>query len=364
MKKTRFFSLLLLSMAFTFLSCGHNDPYDDYNVNWKGDGFGTLELFNGSNKDIVVFIGQVPSKTSIIGGVMAGKTTTFDISKHVDDFDVGGYVILKGLTREEYENNWLDLSKAKIEFNSMATYRRGTTYRIQIDNKYMGNNGFRVTNRGRIGMELRKDNPQGEKIAYLPALQVNQMVYTEGTGMLTLFPVYVFYNQRTAEVTTLHSTSMFDANTVAPRPLTNEREIPNIAFPADPEAWNRIVGTLKSPVAYITVRNNTSQAAYFTVAGTFRLYSQNGYDGINSGEFLTYEVKSTEDGTETRLLAQLYNGIIEIPIRFEGEDKDPLIVNGYNYTVTFTGSGTEPSGYSAKIVKGSKRDITEDIISL
>jgi hypothetical protein len=356
-KKISMLAMLLMSVL-TLFGCS-NDPYDD-GINWNGDNGGTLEIFNGSSRDIIVFVGQTPSPSSMLGGIRAGATKKFDPSKHVDDYDVGGYTILRGVTKEQYEANKLDLTKAKVEFNTMATYRRGTTYRIQIDGNYMGDNGFRVMNTGRVGIELRKDSPEGEKVAYLPALQQNLIVYTQTTESITLFPVYVFYNKTTGEVSTLKSTSMFESITVGPRSLT-EPSIPTIYFPNDEtDAWEKIVGTLKSPSAYISVTNNVSgQAVYFTIGGSNRLLSQSGYDVINN-ESLMFEVPSSEEGTEKALIIMVYG--MKIPVLFEGQTDLPVIKNGYNYEVTIKGSGSEASGYTARIVDKGERNLQKEIL--
>ncbi|MDR2584081.1 MAG: hypothetical protein LBC75_11420 [Fibromonadaceae bacterium] len=366
--KKSLLALLLLAATSMFFGCGHHDPYTFDGINWNGSNSGTLELINGSNKDIILFVGQVPSQSSMLGGVRAGATIKHDISKHVSDFAVGGYAVLRGVTKEEY-NKSHDPANAKIEFTAMVTYRGGAIYRYNIDLNYMGDNGFRVTNKGRIGMELRKNSPDGEKVAYLPALQVNQMVYTQTTEAITLFPVYVFFQKSTGEVSTLRSSSMFDGVMAAPRPLGPKQSIQDIYFPNDETlTWEYIVGTLKQSSAYITVVNNiVNQAGYVTNALSRRLISQSGFDAIGSGERLVYEVESTDEGAGIGLIVNFYNGNIPIPVLKEGETTSPIIKNGYNYTVTvdYLGGGiTDKANYKATIVEGSKRDVSKDIESL
>jgi len=369
MKHTSLLALLLLVATSMFFGCG--DHYDD-GINWEGNSGGTLELINGSNKDMILFVGQTPSPSSMLGGVRAGATRKFDISRHVDDFAVGGYTILRGVTKEEYDKN-PDPAKAKIEFNAMVTYRGGTMYRYNIDRNYIGDNGFRVTNRGRIGMELRKDSPDGEKVAYLPALQQNQIVYTQTTDALTLFPVYVFYNKSTGEVTTLKSTTLFESIQASPRPLgASTSGIQNYYLPNDESlTWASIVGTLKQPTAYVTVINNiANQSGYVTNALSKRFISQNGYDAIGSGEKEVFEVESTEEGSPIGLVIVFYGGNVKVPVLFNKDDTDPPVLkNGYNYNVTVTYTAGEGglqnnNNYKAIIVEGSKRDVSDQILSL
>jgi len=368
--------LALLLLAATsmsmFLGCGkHSDPYVFDGVNWDGSNAGTLELINGSNKDMVLFIGQTPAPSNLLGGVRAGATITHDISPHVRDFSVGGYAILRGVSKEEWDKNPLDPSKARIEFTAMVTYRAGTKYRYNIDLRFIGDNAVRVHNKGRIGIELRKDSPNGEKVAYLPALATNQLLYTETTDGVTLFPVFVFFNKSTGEVSTLSAQSHFESVTVAPRPLNppSNSNIQNAYFPAEAFDWNEMVKKLKQSAAYITVVNNImGQAGYVTNAMSRRLISQNGYDAIGSGEKLTYELESTDDGMAFQLIVNFYTGNIPIPVLKEGEVTPPIIRNGYNYSVSvffLGGDVRDPANYKATIVESAEpRDVSDQIESL
>jgi len=365
-------ALLLLVATSMFFGCGQHDLYDGDGINWNGSNSGTLELINGSNKDMILFIGQVPSKSSMLGGVRAGATVKHDISRHVSDFSVGGYAILRGVSREEYELNVADPSKAKVDFNAMVTYQGGTMYRYNINPNYMGDNGFRVSTNFKIGVELRKDSPDGEKVAYLPAMKLNQMVYTQNTDLLTLFPVYVYYNKSTQEINTLKVSSIFETVSVVPRPLgPNSTDIQNYYFPNDDKlTWESIVKTLKPSRAYITfISNISNQAGYVTNALSKRLISQNGYDAIGSGEAGVFEVQSSEEGSPIALTCVFYGGAIKIPVLFEGETTNkPIIKNGYDYTVTINYLGGEggiqnQDNYNAIIKEEKQRDIS-DLIKL
>jgi len=369
--KTKLLALLLVAAMPMFLSCGqHVDAYVTDGINWDGSASGTLELVNGSNKDLIVFVGQTPAQSTILGGVRAGATVMHDISPHVADFNVGGYAILRGISKEEWDNN-PDPSKAKIEFNAMVTYRAGAVYRYNINPSYLGDNGFKVTNRFNLGIELRKDSPEGEKVAYLPALQQNQMVYTQTTEAIYLFPVYVYYNKTTGEVTTLKATSVFAGNSASPRPLGPNSQIQTYYFPNDEKlTWDYIVGTLKQYAAYVTVRNNIpNQSGYVTNALSTTLRSQNGYESIGAGEMLVFEVPSTDEGIETNLTVVYYGGAIKVPVLLEDRTV-PVLRNGYDYSVSVTYTAGEggienQANYKAVIKESEKpRDVSDQIKSL
>jgi len=371
--KTKLLALLLVAAMPMFLSCGQHDPYEGDGINWDGSNSGTLELINGSNKDMILFVGQTPAPSNMLGGVRAGATIKHDISGLVSDFNIGGYAILRGVSKDEYEKHSDDPSKAKIEFTAMVTYKTGTTYRYNIDRSFTGENAFKATNRGRIGIELRKDSPDGEKVAYLPALSVSQMIYTETTTPVTLFPVYVFFNKTTGEVSTLKSTTMFDAVMASPRPLSppNNENVNTYFFPNDQTlTWDYIKGTLKQSAAYVTVVHSvTNQSAYVTIGLSKTLYSQNGYASISAGEKLTYEIESTDEGAGIGLIINFYNGSILVPVLVDGEI--PILKNGYDYTVSvsYTGGASgniqNVENYKATIVESKNpRDLSDQIESL
>lgn len=375
----------LMVAASTFIGCSASVELDDQaqtivivdstnidGINWKDENGGTLQLMNNTSKDIVLFKGNTPSKDGLLGGIRAGSSKDFDVSRHVPDFGVGGYMVLRGMSKEEYEENKNSLSKAKMEFSAMATYKADTKFRIAIESDYTGNYGFVVSNTGRVGLELRKNGPEGEKIAYLPPLQVNQYVYTQTTDALTIFPVYVYYNKQTQTINTLNSTSMFDAVTMAPRPIAGSSSVPTVNFPTNPnETWASIVSTLTSPVAYVTIRNNVmNQAAYVTLGGSLRTFSQNGYDAIGSGEQLLYEVEAAPGpaGQEVNITLNYYNGLIKVPVVVDWGDGNlvtPVMKNGFDYTISVTNNGSLQNigDYKARITESEKeRDISNEVL--
>jgi hypothetical protein len=366
---------VLMAVGILFTGCpldGNDDEQDkgkDSNgIIWEPED-GTLTIINSTSKDMVIFQGQTPSTTSILGGIKANTTKEFDVSDDVDDFEVGGYMILRGIPKDEYEANKANLSKAKIEYSAMATYGKGKKYRTEISPNYTGDFGYKVTNSGRIGLELRKNSPDGEKIGYLPSLATNVMLYAETATALSIFPVYVYYTKSSGTITIVKPTSHFEAVLATPRPLANATSIQTYSFPNDPTVtWDTIKASLESPVAYFTVTNNVpNQGIYFTRAGSNNLYAQNGYDAVGTGEQLTFELGSTVAGAEQNIVISLYNGSIKLPAKFANETKYPTIKNGYDYTVTVShtgGSVQEAANYTVTLTEGERRDIADEIISL
>jgi hypothetical protein len=377
MKEKFKFLAFFLAVALVLMGCwpnpagpsGDDDGGDNSVViNWNGEPNGTLTVINNVNKDMVLFQGQTPLVTNIIGGVRALSTKTFDISDDVDDFQIGGYLILRGMTNDEYNANKNNLSLAKIDYSAMATYGQGKKFRTEISPSWTGDFGYRVNNIGQIGMELRKNSPDGEKIGYLPRLAANYLLYADSQAQMVVYPVFVYYDRRNGQVTILQMTSVFDGVAVDPRSIVNPSSIQTYYFP-NQDQWDNIKNSLTSPVAYMTVTNNVAnQGARFTIAASSNLISQNGYgaaDGVESGGTLTFELASTANGTPQNLVCTLYQGRIQVPVRFENENTEPVIKNGYDYTITLRGSGNDASGYTAVITESATaRDLSSEIESL
>jgi len=365
--------LLVLGLVFGLTGC---PPADDDGkkegegtgndgIKWTNDANATLTVLNNTTKDMVIFQGENPTINGILGGVRGGTIRDFDISNKVSDFNVGGFIILRGITLNQYNANKSNLNLAKIEYSAMATYGRNMKFRTEIMPSYIGDYGYKVNNIGRIGMELRKGSPDGEKVAYLPALKLDMPLYADSTSTYTLYPVYVYFSRSNGQVTTLKPTSVFESVTVAPRALTGTTPIQSYTFPSDQGAtWDSIKKTLTSPVAYVTVTSNVSnQTGRVTIAGTSQLTSQNGLDGIGSGETWTYEIASTVAGTEKELVLQYYGTALNLPVKLNGVI--PVLKNGYDYNVTVRGSGSSVDGYTVTCTESANpRDLSNDIASL
>ncbi|MDR1127501.1 MAG: hypothetical protein LBL06_05170 [Treponema sp.] len=363
-------ALLALTFAPTFFSCdsgdgGGNDNVSD-GIDWQGSANGTLAVVNDTPSDMVLFQGQTPLPSSILGGVRATSKITIDLSTKVDDFNVGGYIIIRGMKLSEYQAHKNNLANAKVDYSAMATYGQGRKYQANISPNWTGEYYYKVTNKGRLGIELHKDSPDGEKIGYLPALATNYTLYASSTDSYTIYPVYVFYNKMTNEVTPFKPQSLGATASIGPRPVT-DNTVATVQFPADNTSWENMIQNISYPNAFIKITNNVpNQAARFQKTSTY-MKAQNGYDAMNSGEMLTFEVASNDAGTNINLVCTLYGGTVVVPVRFAGQNTNPTIKNGYDYTVelNLVESDTQAaSSYTATLTEGAKRDIENLISSL
>jgi hypothetical protein len=381
MKKKPFLMVIpSLALVFGMILMGCPQPTDDDKdaknsgttdpvvggINWTSQANGTLTVINDTSNNMVLFQGQTPTVSNILGGVRALSTLVLDISDDVDDFEIGGYMILRGMKESEYTANKTDLSKAKIDYSAMATYGKNQKFRANISPQWTGDYYYKATNKGAVGIELRKDSPDGEKIGYLPNLATNYALYASSSDMYTVYPVYVFFNKSTNTVTSFKPTSLAATVSIGPRPVT-DNSVQTILFPADDTSWQDLVNTISYPNAFIKVVNQVpNQAMRFQNVSQY-IKAQNGYDAANSGESLTFEVKASDAGETLALVCGLYSGAVPVPVRKTGETSAPLIKNGYDYTVTLSykgGGSQETANYTAVIVEGAKRDIKNLVSSL
>ena len=366
-----FVGVIMFGIMLGLCACNNDTPttqegltQDEANVLWDTEATGTLKIANNTSKDMVVFNGQTPTLTNIIGGVRAGSARYFNIEDDVEDFDVGGYMVLRATTLDEYKAKKANLTNAKMEFSAMATYGKGRKFSVDINPAYTGDFALIVNSTCSIGMELRKDSADGEKIAYLPSYASNYPVYANSPDQIRIFPVYIYFNNITGQITTVKS-DLAGSRGIAPRPITGP-EVPVVKFPADGTTWEQIKDSLTCPVAFVTCENQAVEACYVTKSAGTRLKAQSGYKEVNSGSSDTYEIESTNDGADKNLIITMFNDEVKVPV-LDANGEKILIKNGYDYTITVTYSGTDvlqSSNYSAIITEGAKRDITKDIKSL
>jgi len=314
-------------------------------INWANEANGTVTVINNTSKNLIIFQGHTPTAYNIIGGVRGLSTKTFNISDGVNNFQSGGYLILQGFTDYEYETNKNDLSKAKTKYLAMATYGQDKKSKVEINSYNIGTYAYRVSNLSSMAMELRKNGLSGEKIAYIPASAIRYMIYADSPDIFTVYSVFIVYSPSTAQLTILNSDEIV-LPTVAPKPVTGN-EIPEYNF--NPLG----VGTISSPVAYLSVSNNiTNQSGQLRLAETI-LKSQNGYDTIDYGETLTFEIPSTDDGLVFNINLAYHDQTLQIPVTINGDM--PELRNGYDYRISVSGSG--PIGYTAVFAELGKRDL-------
>jgi hypothetical protein len=319
-------------------------------VRWTSEANGTLTVVNNSQHDMVVFIGKTPTLNGILGGVKSGRTITLDVSDDVEDFQTGGYMILRAIRLEEFERTKSDLTKARIDYSAMATYGEGKKYRAELLSTSEGDYSYIVQNRSDYGLELRLNSPDGEKLSYLSAKQSRTALYSSTNDAMTIWPVYVAYNTRSQSIVTFTPMEYAQSQDVQPRAAG--ASISEYDFPPQDANLSIIFNTINLPFATISVQNNATRDSSFCI-GTSTRKAESNYSLVSSGQLESYEIPATEAGQELALNCGLLNNSVRVPVRFEGQTStNPEIRNGYVYQITLSYNGPavdQVSSYTATI---------------
>jgi hypothetical protein len=361
MKKLLNGSLLVLAVMLVLASCadanknddgGTTDPYAQY---YSSDPNGTVSIINNTEYDMLLFAGEAIGQSTLVGGVRAGSTRELDVSDQ-SDYQVGGYMILRAVKQTEYNAN---KSQSRIDYSAMVTYGAGKKFRATIVSTTDGQYSYEVNNRTQYGLELRLNSPEGEKLAYLTRNQVRVVLNRPTQTPLTLYPVYVAFNNVTKSIITFSPTDILSPQDIQPKLPTDE--IVPYYFPMGGTTPN-ITFDIKLPFATVFVRNNATMGATFRIGNQPKSPESN-YQLITSGARETYEIKS--DGVGLNLNLAMSNGQIEIPVRIQGENTYPILENGFVYNITLDFIGGDlaaPSSYSAALVKGAAIN-TADLVT-
>jgi hypothetical protein len=348
---------LVIGLVFGLAGCpvdddggkkgGEYDKYFDpaFRDNYKG----TVEVIDPTEHDMLLFRRGALIDSSIVGGVRAGKEAKLNFSNE-SDFMVGGYEILYAIKLSEYKTA---KGNSNIDYSVMVTYRNNDRFRVTIQSRYDGNYSYICFNRSDDWpMELRKNTPDGEKIAFLARKEAYYRVYSSTTDPFVAYPVWIAYNNLTRSIITFTPPSGLSdgSQTIGP-----ETAPPDYYFPAG--GTTTINFDIELPFATINITNNaplSSQSAYFRNAGT-RYTPEGNVQLINTGRRASFEIRS--DGTPMNLnLALGTMQEIIVPVRVESSPSElPVIENGWFYTVSLRfkdgGDPDDANDYTAWLVK-------------
>jgi len=347
-------SAVVLVLIFT--GCGDNGNGDESGIKWTNDSNGTITVINHTSMDVVLFKGQTPIESNILGGVSAFSNRIIDFSDKVNDFEEGGFLIMNGISLEDYNKNKSNPANVTIRFSAYVIYKNTNKFIIEIPMECFGSYYFRVNNGKNIGIQLRKGSFDGEVIGFVPPMAKNHNIYVGSSDSLTIYPVYVIYDNAKKTGFTVSPNSIFDIINVTPRPISNAD-----AFIVNLPLNNDMFDDFTYDEAIVKLTNNLSNQAVRLINESNEneiLSSLGGSHYVNGGTSLTYYLETTDDGEEVLLNISLYAGSVIVPVKQNGNT--PIIKNGYNYTITLeynSGDVSEPGSYTAAIVEGDKIDI-------
>jgi len=367
MKKIASFSMFLLAVGLVvgLAGCPVEEPGDEYAKYYEGsfrnNRNGTVEVVNNTNYDMLLFTGEIISTNYIVGGVRSGSRNTVNFSNE-NDFGVGGYKLLRAVKQREFASA---KDQSRVDHSAMITYGEGRRFTINIVSTTDGAYQYTVNNRSRdYGLELRKNSPEGEKVAYLAKGEVRRVIRSPTIDELSLFPVWVAFNNVTKTIVTFSPDDVLARQQI--QPVRPENDTSPYQFPIGGTSVNIVFPDVNLPFATIKIINNANLTANFRIAGSIQR-AQSNYTGIRSGSFESYEIRDAVTGLDLNFGMQ--DGEIKVPIRYQ-DDPDALAVridNGYVYTIALNlkpgANQALASSYEAWLEKGAAIDTDDLLIS-
>jgi hypothetical protein len=364
--------VLIVGLVLGFVGCSGDEDGDKenktentyakyYSGTFRNNNKGTVEVVNNTHNDMLLFIGETISLNYIVGGVKAGTRNTINFSDR-SDYQVGGYVLLRAVKQTEF-NTAKDQSR--VDHTAMVTYGEGRRYTTNILSTTDGAYRYMVHNRSRdYGLELRRNSPEGDKVAYLTKGEVRRIINTPDRDPATLYPVWVAFNNVTKTIVSFAPKGVLDYHDV--QGSQPPAEPPNFYFPDDGTNVNIVFPDVVLPFATITVRNNQSRLLTFN-SGTTPIRGESQQIGITSGMRDSYEIRSTGEGLNLNISIQ--TGAIVIPVRFQTEPGASTVTvqNGYAYTVAFNlkpgADASQAASYEAWLSAGTKMNTSDLLVS-
>ena len=367
--------LLVMGLAFGLIGCGEEsddteEESDDiyaqyYDGDFRGNRNGTVEVVNNTAHDMLLFSGATISTNYIIGGVKAFSTNTVNFSTETD-YTVGGYKVIHAVKQNEFDANG---QNSKVDHSAMVTYRDGARYRTNIVSTTDGAYEFWINNMNpQYSLELRKNNPEGEKVAYLTKNERLRQIKSPSNATMILFPVWIAFNTVTKTIVSFAPADVGDTwegqRTVGPRAPNDPQGRPEYSFPeGDLEV---IFPDVHFPFATIWVRNNVIGRVIDFRNGSAVITAQSDYPSIPSGFRDSYEIRAVGEGLNLNIGLENWR----IPVRFENSEPNVNTVtlqNGHEYYVAVNlKTGADPSqaaSYEAFIVDNGEMNKKDLLVS-
>jgi len=359
--------LLVLGLVLDLAGCPDPDKGTDgdefaqyYEPSYRGNNNGSVEVINPTQHDMLLFKNKVLINGNIVGGVRSGETARISFSDE-KDYIVGGFKIIYAVKQSEYKTA---KGNSNVDYTAMVTFRNGSEFRITLISRYDGNYQFTAFNRNTDWpMELRKNTPEGEKIAFLAKGETWHKVKTTSTELFTVYPVWIAFNtQSKAIVPFCPKDDILSVLTIQPVPPEKD-DVPNY-FPGG--GTSTIKFDIDFSFATVQVQNNADLVAVFRNANAIQT-PQSNFQGIRSGKLETYDIRSEGIGLDLNLaIGPMQN--LRIPVRYQSEPTaNPVIENGWIYNVELKfksgGDAANVNDYTAWLVKGEQINQSQLLIA-
>ena len=262
---------------------------------------GTLSIQNNTNKDVVVFVGKV-EKSTMIGGIKAGKTRKFDLAK-ISGIPNNGSLLVRVATIETYKKK-ARITEDDVIYTGLVVYDLNDPRDITHLTIYDGIDTaqkhclYLTNNSEHFVLEVRSEVPNGEVIATLGPMQSDKRVFLnpKDTGKgYKLFPVFVYVDPKTHEKTVINVPGKEECQVMDPDPVGTH--LTPVIFD-EPKNNN-----LSYSLAFITIQNDTKAGFEFRNSRT-SLPNQRGRRFTAPGRSDVYEIE-TGKGKDGRLYTAL-----------------------------------------------------------
>jgi hypothetical protein len=253
---------------------------------FKEGGSGSLTINNQASFDVIIFAGKVSNNT-VLGGIRANKSRTFDLSKISLPAKNGSFLIrAASFTTYSSKNN--RITENEVLYSGLVVYdlnnpKDKTNLNIFAGISQSEREYIYVSNTSKFVLELRLDNPNGEKIATLAPLQENKRIFLTplAQGMpYSFYATYVYIDPATNEIKSF----------VARERSERQRRIPStdgvnpMPFPGPKDTSD-----ISYLIGFLRMKNDTSESLNF-MDGTTWLADQKGRRLVESGQFATFEL--------------------------------------------------------------------------
>jgi len=336
--------MLIVGLVLGLVGCPDDDGGDYakyYEGSYRNNVNGSVEVVNNTSYDMLLFSGEVKSVNNIVGGVRASSTNTVNFSKEAD-YTVGGYKVIHAVKESVFKT---DGQNSRTDHSAMITYRDGAKFRTNIVATTDGAYEIWVQNmNAKYALELRKNSPEGEKIAYLTRNERYRQIKLPTNATMTLFPVWIAFNNVTKTIVSFTPSDVGDTwegqRTVAPRAPNDPQGRPEYNFPEG--NLEVVFPNINFPFATIWVRNNLIGRVIDFRNGGAIITAKSDYPSIPSGFRDYYEIRAV--GEPLNLNIGLENW--RIPVRFADAPNANTVTiqNGHEYYIAVNlKTGAEPS---------------------
>jgi len=253
---------------------------------FREGGNGSLTIANQASFDVIIFAGKVSNNT-VLGGIRAGKSRTFDLST-LNLPEKNGSFLIRAASFQAYSSKNNRVTENDVLYSGLVVYDLNNPKDKTYLNVFAGISETQkeyiyVSNTSKFVLELRLDNPNGEKIATLAPLQENKRVFLSplDQGMpYQFYATYVYIDPKTNEVKSFVAKNRSERLRRIPR--TDEVNPMVFDGPKD-------TSDISYLVAFLRLKNDTNESLNF-MDGTRWLPDQKGRRLVESGEISTFEL--------------------------------------------------------------------------